>query len=56
MLMDWLQQSVPGEKLWLRESGVPNLAHHLVSVLEFERRNHAWGFDLVQDKESAGWW
>jgi hypothetical protein len=49
MMMDWLNQSIAGEKLWLRESGVPNLAHHILSALEFERRDHPWGFDLVQN-------
>jgi len=49
MMMDWFKQSIPGDKLWLRESGVPNLAHHIVCALEFERRNHSWGFDLVED-------
>jgi Sulfotransferase domain len=49
MMMDWFKQSIPGDKLWLKESGVPNLAHHIVCALEFERRNHPWGFDLVED-------
>ncbi len=49
LMMDWLKEAIPGEKLWLRESGVPNLAHQILSAFEFERRNHPWGFDLVED-------
>ncbi len=49
MTVAWLDQAIAEDHLWLKESGTLNLAHHMLCAMEFERRSHRWGFDLVRD-------
>lgn len=46
LLIDWLREAWPGDKIWLKESGLTHLAYHTYRLYDFNAKNHPTGINF----------